>query len=38
MHLFVGTLHLKYLADNVIALAVCSLLNFAAGEGFVFHR
>jgi putative flippase GtrA len=37
MRLFVGTLHLKYLLANMITIAICSLLNFAASEWFVFR-
>ncbi len=37
MRLFVGTMHVKYLAANMITIAICSLLNFAASEWFVFR-
>ena len=37
MRLFVGTLHVKYLLANMITIALCSLLNFAASEWFVFR-
>jgi len=37
MRLLVGTLHIRLLLANGIAIAVCSLLNFAAGEWFVFR-
>ncbi len=37
MRILVGTLHLEYLAANVLTIAACSLLNFAAGEWFVFR-
>ena len=38
MRLLVGTLHLnKYLASGA-SIALCSLLNFAASEWFVFRR
>jgi putative flippase GtrA len=37
MALFVGALHMKYLLANVITIALCSLLNFAASEWFVFR-
>jgi putative flippase GtrA len=37
MRLFVGTLHMKYLAANIVTIAICSLANFAASEWFVFR-
>ena len=37
MRLFVGVVHMKYLLANLITIAICSLLNFAAGEWFVFQ-
>jgi len=37
MRLFVGTLHVRYLIANIITIAICSLLNFAASEWFVFR-
>ncbi len=37
MRPFVGTLHVKYLLANMIAIALCSLLNSAASEWFVFR-
>ncbi len=37
MAVFVGALHMKYLIANVITIALCSLLNFAASEWFVFR-
>jgi putative flippase GtrA len=37
MRLFVGTLHIKYLLANLITIGICSLLNFAASEWFVFQ-
>ena len=37
MRLLVGTLHMKYLAANIVTIALCSLLNFAASEWFVFR-
>jgi putative flippase GtrA len=37
MRLLVGGLHMRLLVANGIAIAVCSLLNFAAGEWFVFR-
>ena len=38
MRLFVGTLHLRVLIANILAIAICSLANFAASEWFVFRR
>jgi len=40
MRLFVGTLRLHYLAANLLSIALCYVLNFAASEWFVFrtHR
>ena len=38
MRLFVGALHWKYMAANGVTIALCSLLNFAAGEWFVFRH
>ena len=38
MRLFVGALHWRYLVANGVTIAACSLLNFAAGEWFVFRR
>jgi len=38
MRLLVGTLHVRYLPANIVTIAVCSLLNFAASEWFVFRR
>jgi len=37
MRLLVGTMHVKYLLANGITIAICSLLNFAASEWFVFR-
>ena len=37
MRLFVGAWHMKYLLANAITIAICSLLNFAASEWFVFR-
>jgi dolichol-phosphate mannosyltransferase len=37
MRWFVGGMHLKRLVANGIAIAICSLLNFAASEWFVFR-
>jgi putative flippase GtrA len=39
MWLFVGKLHMKSLEfANMIAIAICSFLNFALGEWFVFRK
>jgi putative flippase GtrA len=38
MRLLVGGLHLHYLIANGISIAICSFLNFAIGEWFVFRR
>jgi putative flippase GtrA len=37
MRLLVGRLHMRLLVANGISIAVCSLLNFGAGEWFVFR-
>jgi putative flippase GtrA len=38
MWLFVGKLHMtRVVAANAIAIAICSFLNFALGEWFVFR-
>lgn len=37
MRLLVGRLHVNYLLANVIAIAACSLANFAASHWFVFR-
>jgi putative flippase GtrA len=37
MRVLVGMLHVRLLLANGIAIAVCSLLNFAASEWFVFR-
>jgi putative flippase GtrA len=37
MALLVGRLQMRVLLANGIAISVCSLLNFAAGEWFVFR-
>ncbi len=36
MRVMVGRAHMNYLAANGIAIAVCSLVNFAASDGWVF--
>ena len=39
MWLFVGLIHMKrVLVANAIAIAICSFLNFALGEWFVFRQ
>jgi len=38
MRLLVGVLHVRYLPANIVTIAVCSLMNFAASEWFVFRR
>jgi putative flippase GtrA len=38
MRLFVGSLHIHYLIASGLAIALCSLLNFAASEWFVFRK
>jgi len=39
MWLLVGCFHMKHpVAANGIAIAVCSFLNFALGQWFVFRR
>jgi dolichol-phosphate mannosyltransferase len=39
MWLLVGRLHMKHIVlANVIAVAICSILNFAIGEWFVFRQ
>jgi len=36
MRLFVGSFRLHYLAANLLSIALCYMLNFAASEWFVF--
>jgi putative flippase GtrA len=36
MKLLTGALGLNYFVANIVAIAVCSLLNFAVGDRFVF--
>jgi putative flippase GtrA len=38
MRLLVGELRLNYMAANLIAISVCSLLNFLLSDRFVFER
>lgn len=38
MRLLVGELRLNYIAANLIAISVCSLLNFLLSDRFVFDR
>ena len=37
MRLLVGTLQMNYFAANVVAIAVCSLVNFLLSDCFVFQ-
>jgi len=37
MRVFVGQFHLNYLASNLVAITVCSLVNFLLGDRFVFQ-
>jgi len=38
MRVFVGMLHWNAYLSNILAIAICSLLNFAASEYFVFRK
>jgi putative flippase GtrA len=38
MRLFVGSLHIHHYVAGILAIALCSLLNFAASEWFVFRK
>jgi putative flippase GtrA len=38
MRLFVGGLHIHHYVASALAIALCSLLNFAASEWFVFRK
>jgi putative flippase GtrA len=38
MRLFVGSLHIPQYVASLLAIALCSLLNFAASEWFVFRK
>jgi putative flippase GtrA len=38
MGLLVGRLHIHYLVANGISIAICSFINFALSEWFVFRR
>ena len=38
MRLFVGTLHIHHYLASGMAIALCSVLNFAASEWFVFRK
>lgn len=38
MRLFAGALRMPHLAANALAIAICSVANFAAGEWFVFRK
>jgi putative flippase GtrA len=37
MRLLVGALHFNYIASNLCAIVMCSLLNFVVGDRFVFE-
>ncbi|HZR55587.1 MAG TPA: GtrA family protein [Terriglobales bacterium] len=37
MQLLVGSMHIHYLAANVVAIAVCSIANFLVSDRFVFR-
>ena len=37
MRVLVGTLRMQYFVANLIAIAVCSLVNFLLSDCFVFH-
>jgi len=38
MHIFVDMAHWNPYLSNILAIAICSLLNFAASEYFVFRK
>ena len=38
MRLFVGALHIPHYVASALAIALCSVLNFAASEWFVFRK
>ena len=38
MRLLVGELHLNYVLANLVAIAVCSLVNFLLSDRLVFQR
>jgi putative flippase GtrA len=38
MHLFAQEIHLPYFIANLLTIAACSLLNFAASDQLVFSR
>ena len=38
MRLLVGGLHMRHYLASVLAIGLCSLLNFAASEWFVFRK
>jgi putative flippase GtrA len=38
MRLFVGVLHLNHYVASALAIALCSFLNFAASEWYVFRK
>jgi putative flippase GtrA len=37
MRLFMGTLPINYLEANVMAIAICAVLNFIASDRLVFR-
>jgi putative flippase GtrA len=38
MRLLVGSLRMPYLPANLLTIAICSFLNFGAGEWYVFRQ
>jgi putative flippase GtrA len=38
MRLFVGVLHIHHYVSSALAIALCSILNFAASEWYVFRK
>ena len=38
MRLFVGSLHINHYVARALAIALCSVMNFAASEWFVFRK
>ena len=38
MRFLVGTMEMHYVLANMIAIALCAVLNFLAGDRFVFRR
>ena len=37
MRILVGTLSMNYIPANIVSIAACAVLNFAAGDRFVFR-